>query len=110
MTPNPSTAIRVLDLAKPFGPAVEGQELVFDREPPPDLLAALNVLHTGVRALLAGRKWFGCNTNTGRVVELAPALPIPAVVSLLAVEGDSQWDRVRSATRLELPQLFARAG
>jgi len=93
------TARELFKALAPFGPAVEGEDLAFDAGPLPDLDVALRVLHTGIRALLTGRKWFGCDASTGRVVELNPAAPIPADVGLVAVEGDRRWDRIRAGSR-----------
>jgi hypothetical protein len=93
----------------PSGPAVEGDELVFASAPPGDTAAALRVLHTGVRALLAGRAWYGCGGERGSAAPrpLDPSAPIPAGVTLLCVAGDPRWDRIDPAARLDLPWLFA---
>ncbi len=107
--PAPSTADALLAAVRPFGPAVEGAAMVFALDPPAALLPALAVLHTGVRALLAGRRWYGCGLDrrTAAPRPLDPAAPIPAGVALLAVEGDGRWDRLDPAARLDLPALFA---
>lgn len=102
-----TTARGLLALVKPLGPSAEGAELVFDTDPPAELVPALSVVHTGVRALLTGRRWWGCASDKPLVVELNPAAPIPACISLLAVEGDMRWDRVHPTMRIELPHLFA---
>jgi hypothetical protein len=101
-----ATAHALLTLVRPFGPAAEADELVFESDPPAELEAALRVLHTGVRALLARGRWYGCDGDTGRVVELNPAAPLPAGIALLCVEGDHRWDRIDPAARMDLPQLF----
>lgn len=105
----PTTAAGLLALVAEFRPAVEGGALVFDLDPPPDLLLLLRVLHTGVRAGLIGRDWYGCGTDrkTAAAKLLDQRAPIPPDVWLLAVEGDERWDRIRPAARLELPRLFA---
>lgn len=103
----PTTARSLLSAAEPFLPAVEGDELVFGSDPPADLEPALRVLHTGVRALLSGRRWWGCDSDTGRVVVLNSAAPVPDGVSLLAVEGDALWDRIAPEARADHPRLFA---
>lgn len=100
-TRTPATARDLLAALAPFGPAIEGEDLTLDADPPPDLDAALRVLHTGVRALVTGRKWLGCDATTGRVRELDPAFPVPANVGLLTVEGDQRWDRIRPRLRAE---------
>ena len=108
MTPSTPTTVRDLVSALgPFGPAADGEELTFAADPPEALDAALGVLHTGVRAALTGRRWYGCDGRTGRVAALNPAAPIPAGVTLLCVEGDDRWDRIDPAARLDLPRLFA---
>jgi hypothetical protein len=103
----PRTARDLLARLAPFGPAVEGEELTFAADLPAALDRALGVFHTGVRALLAGRRWYGCDETTGRAPELSPDTPIPAGVILLCVEGDGRWDRIDPAARLDLPRLFA---
>jgi hypothetical protein len=90
-------ADELLALIQPFGPAVEDGELVFATDLPPNLEQALRLLHTGVRALLSGRKWFGSTTADGMrtlVVELDSTEPIPPRIALLCVEGDQRWDRL----------------
>ena len=105
-TTRPRTARELLDALAPFGPSADGQDLVLAATPPPDLDEVVAVLHTGVRALLSGRRWFGCDGATGRVAALNPAAPIPAGVTLLTVERDRGWDRIAPTARLDLPRLF----
>lgn len=95
---------RVLYLA----PSVEGGELVFAAEVPTELLADLKVLHTGVRAVLVGRVWWGSSTDAPvRVRVLNPHEPIPDGIGLVCVEGDARWDRIPPAARCDCPHLFA---
>src|SRR5690348_17187474 len=101
------TAASLLATVRPFGAAVEGLELVFDDDLPPDIVELLRVLHTGVRALIASRKWFGCEGKTGRIVDLLPAFPVPEGITLLAVEKDTRWDRIHPSAWVECPRLFA---
>ncbi|QJX00254.1 hypothetical protein [Frigoriglobus tundricola] len=105
----PTTAAELLALVELFGPTVEDGALVFDRDPPADLLAALRVLHTGIRAALTGRKWYGCGSTrkTAAPRPLDPSDLIPPGITLLCVEGDQRWDRIHPAARLDLPRLFA---
>ncbi len=92
----------------PCGPAAEYDELLFATDPPPELVPLLRVLHTGVRAVLTGRRWWGATSDgKPRVVELCPDAPIPAGIGLLCVEGDARWDRIAPAARCDLPHLFA---
>jgi hypothetical protein len=65
------------------------------------------VLHTGIRALRTERRWWGSTSEKPRVIELNPAAPIPAGITLLSVEGDAVWDRIAPDTRLDVPRLFA---
>jgi len=105
-TATASTARELLVALAPFGPEADGEEVTFDGDPPAALDAILRVLHTGVRAQLCGRRWVGCDGETGRVTVLNPAAPLPAGVTLLCVEGDTLWDRSDPAARFELPRLF----
>jgi hypothetical protein len=89
-----------------FGPTVEGEDLAFAADPPVDLMGVLKVLHTGVRALLAGRRWYGCDGATGCVAVLSPTAPIPSEITLLCVEGDRCWDRIDPAARIDRPGVF----
>lgn len=102
-------------------PTVDGEELVFDRPPPDHLAGPLGVLHTGVRAVLAGRRWYGFDPATGRACgpfpargdgllafgALDPARPLPANVGYLSVGGDACWDRISPFARFDHPELFA---
>ncbi len=89
-------------------PAVADAELVLTADPPPALAPAVAHLHTGVRAILTGKRWYGCDTTTGRTVALDPDDPLPSGVGLLAVEGESElWDRIPPVARLVSPELFA---
>ncbi len=90
-------------------PEADGAELVFAADPPDALAVRLEVLHTGVLALLAGKRWYGCDPATGRTVVLDPAAPIPSAVGLLIVEGAAVWERLHPVARLDLPDLFSPA-
>jgi hypothetical protein len=87
---------------------VEDDGLTLTLDPPRELVRVAVVLHTGVRAVLTGRRWYGCDGRTGRVFELDPGHLIPAAVTLLCVEGDHRWDRIHPGARLDHPRLFAR--
>jgi hypothetical protein len=103
------TARDLLAQVRPFDPVVENGELVFDRDPPGDLVPALEVLHTGVRAQLTRRTWWGGTIAVGtrpRVITLNPADPIPPGINLLCVEGDGSWDRIHPLARIDHPHLF----
>jgi hypothetical protein len=106
----PTTARAVFALVEPLGAAAEGEDLVFAADLPADLVPAVSILHTGLRALRTGRRWYGCEGATGRGVELDPAAPIPPGITLLSVEGDRCWDRIHPAARLDHPELFATRG
>jgi hypothetical protein len=102
----PLTARGLLELTEPFGPAVEDGELVFDSDPPIELEALLPVLHTGVRALLSGRRWYGERSDKPGLTVLNPARPIPGGITLLCVEEDGQWDRIHRNAWVDFPHLF----
>ena len=108
----PTTAAGLLALVAEFRPTVEGGALAFDLDPPADLLPLLRVLHTGIRAGLTGRRWYGCGSTskTAAPRPLDPSAPIPDGITLLCAEGDERWDRIRPDARLDLPRLFAPAG
>lgn len=106
------TATALLESLAPYRPTVEVDELVVQGNPPAWLLARLEILHTGVRAILSGRKWQGWTAATSDrpcVVDLDPAKPIPPSVTLLRVEGDSRWDRVPASARTSSPEVFDHA-
>ena len=117
------TAVQLLWSIRDAGcePAVEGEALVFDTDPPARFARYLDALHTGVRAALTGRRWYGIEPRTGRACgphptrgagplafgALDPARPLPPAVGLLSVEGDSCWDRLPAFARTDFPALFA---
>jgi hypothetical protein len=106
MTPPITTAHALLAAVLQHNPSADGSDLMFATDPPAELDALLSVLHTGVRAALTGRRWWGCSTGKPRVIELNPKGPVPAGVTLLSVEGDEQWDRVAPDAPLDHPALF----
>ncbi|MBP3954435.1 hypothetical protein J8F10_03910 [Gemmata sp. G18] len=101
------TARALLESLGPCTPALDGPDLALGLDPPDALEPLLRLLHTGVRAQLAGRAWYGCAGDTGRVVELNPGQPIPDGITLLCVAGDARWDRIGPAARIDAPELFA---
>lgn len=100
------TAKTLLRSLTAFGPAVEAETLTFEAEPPTELIPALRVIHTGLRAQIAGKLWYGCDGATGNVHELKPGARIPPGITLLSVEGDLRWDRIHPAARIDHPELF----
>jgi len=102
------TAHDLLAAVHPFGLAVEGEELVFDIDPSTEMNGALMVLHTGVRALITRKPWYGCGSErvTAAPKFLDPDKPIPRGVVLLCVAGDAHWDRIDPTARIDKPQLF----
>ena len=86
----PSTVAGLLAALDSCGAAVEGEELVFAVDPLAELLPVIEVLHTGIRAVLTSRKWFGCGSTrkTAAPRTLDPVAQIPAGITLLCVEGD----------------------
>jgi hypothetical protein len=104
----PLTARDLFALVAPFAPGFDGEELMFGTDFPIDLVPALGVLHTGVRAVLTGRVWWGASTKgKPRVAELRTDAPIPEGIGLLCVAGDRRWDRIAPGARFHLPHLFA---
>ena len=107
------TAMKLLDALMVAGcnPALDGHDVTFDREPPAELDRYLDVLLTGVRALLMGRRWCGIDCATGRFLgsrgALAPAVKLPRNVGLLIVEAPGErWDRLSPWAVDELPECF----
>ena len=118
------TAQKLLDALTVAGcaPALDGLDVTFDRDPPPELDRDLDVLLTGVRALLMGRRWYGIDCATGRAVGphplrthgplafgcLDPAAKLPRNVGLLTVangEGEP-WDRLPPFAVDDWPDCF----
>jgi hypothetical protein len=113
-THTPRTALELRAALKPYGPTVEDEVLDHDLDPPADLEPVLAVLHTGVRAVLSGRRWWATveGQKAGRftrvqMIVLNPGEPIQAGTTLLCVEGDPGWDRIDPVDHLDLPDLFA---
>ncbi len=118
------TAEKLLDALIVAGcaPAVDGPDVTFDRDPPPELGRYLDVLLTGVRALLMGNRWHGIDCATGRAVGphplrthgpvafgcLNPAAKLPRNVGLLTVENGKAepWDRLSPWVLTEFPDCF----
>jgi hypothetical protein len=104
-----ATSRDLLAVLEPYRPSAESDRLVFSTPPPVELRRLLSVLHTGVRAQLAERTWYGERSDWPGLTALDPAKPIPAGITLLCVAGDSRWDRIDPAARLSHPDLFAPA-
>ena len=117
------TAAKLLDALVLAGcnPVLEGPDVSFDREPPAELDRCLDVLLTGVRAVLMGKRWYGIDCTTGRGCGpfplrthgllafgcLDPAAKLPRHIGLLIVEApDEQWDRLSPRAILDFPDLF----
>jgi hypothetical protein len=110
LTHPPTTARALASVLTPFSPGVDGRALVFDLEPHADLEPVLSVIHTGIRAMLTGQKWYGCGSDRAMAAPrpLNPDAPIPAGITLVCVEGDQRWDRIGPAARLDLLKLFGK--
>lgn len=100
-----TTAEKLLADLAPFGPRVDGFDLVFDSDPDDELFAQAEILQTGLRSILTGWRWYGLD-RTGLAHELSPVSPIPIGMGLLCVEGDPSWDRLPRTARKEHPELF----
>lgn len=96
-------------------PSVEGDELTFDRDIPPDLEPFVELLQTGLRAILTDHRWFGIDAigrgiGPGRDGALRTDALLPATVVLLIVEVSLDgWDRIDSKARDYLPEAFEHA-
>jgi hypothetical protein len=79
----PVTAAGLLAAVVPCEPTVEDGTTAFALDPPAALDPRLRVLHTGVRAVLTGRPWYGCGsdrrTAAPRVLDPAARLDHPAL-------------------------------
>ena len=106
----PSTVAALLKCLDPFCPTIKNGELVFATDPPEELDLLLGVLHTGIRAALTRKAWYGCGADqrTAAPRVLDPSRRIPAGITLLCVEGDDRWDRLDPTARRDLTELFAR--
>ncbi len=92
-------------------PTIDGPAVVFDADPPAELARDLDVLPTGVRALLLGKRWYGIDCATGRFLgtrgALNPAAKLPRNVGLLVVEAQAERrDRLSPWVLDELPDRF----
>jgi hypothetical protein len=108
MTALIATARGLLAAVRRYAPGVEDGELLFGVDLPADLESAVEVLQTGIRACLTGRPWWGSSAapTRARVEPLSPDERLPGWVGMLAVEGDTTWDRIGPVARLDLPGLF----
>ena len=102
-------------------PTIDGPDLVFDADPPRELVVNLEVLLTGVRSLLLGKRWIGIDPTTGRPCgpyparatgplaygALDPSTLLPRAVGLLIVGASAeQWDRLSPSAPEAFPDLF----
>lgn len=106
MTSTIRTADELLERVRAFGPQVEGADLTFESAPPDELAALIEVLHTGIRARLSGRRWWACLADSPLAFEVNPAAQLPAGVALVSAEGDTIWDRVPLDAEIAVPCLF----
>lgn len=103
----PNTVRELCAVLHAYGVYVDGPELAFGSPLPVELEAVVEVLQTGIRAVLLGREWWGTATDKVRVVPLNPAERVPSDITLLAVAGEAKWDRIRPDAAIDFPQLFA---
>jgi len=73
---------------------LDGPGFIIDPAPPADLETAVAMLQTGIRACITGRPWLGLSSDTGHAEAIDVHRAAPSWCSLLAVEGDKQWDRI----------------
>lgn len=117
------TAAKLLDAFTAVGlrPVIKGPDVVFLADPPDELARHLDVLLTGVRALLMGKRWHGIDARTGRSCGPFPArafgplafgaldtaAKLPRNVGLLTVEAcGEKWDRLPPRAVDNYPELF----
>lgn len=77
-----------------FVVTLDGSGFIIDPAPPAELHESIVMLQTGIRACIAGRPWLGLSSDTGHAEAIDVHKLVPSWCSLLAVEGDSQWDRI----------------
>jgi len=109
------TAAKLLGLLTQAGcvPSVRGCFLEFDEDVPEELEGFVELLQTGLRAIIAGRHWFGIDADGRGVGPLADGAldfrrPLPATARCLAVEGEygAGWDRIDPRALTEHPSAF----
>ena len=90
-------------------PAAEGADLTLDADPPAELEPLVEVLHTGLRALLSGRRWFafdaagrGCGPRTDHALD--PGRLLPRGATHVCVEGFA-WNSLDGCVNRH-PELF----
>lgn len=105
----PNTARELCAVLHTYGVFVDGPELAFGSTLPAELESVVEVLQTGIRAVLLGREWWGTASDKVRMVTLNPAERVPDDITLLAVAGEAKWDRIRPDAVIDFPQLFAPA-
>jgi hypothetical protein len=110
------TAAKLLSLLSQAGcvPAVRGCLLEFAEDVPEELEGFVELLQSGLRAMLAGRRWFGIDASGRGVGPLTDGAldfqrPLPASTRCLAVEGEygAGWDVIDSLAKIERPEAFA---
>lgn len=87
-------------------PQVHDQSLVLPPHVSIEILRSLKVLHTGVRAILSNRPWYGCSCTTGWITTLSPEHLIPGWVGLVCVAGDKSWHRLPELNRSERARFW----
>ena len=106
------TAHQLLDALRAAGVELAADGIVLDvgGRVPPHLAPLLKVLHTGVRAALTGRMWWGSGSERPRVEAISCNQRFPEWVGLVCVEGDEtgggKWDRLPADARIDYPELF----
>lgn len=110
------TVAKLLDMLRAAGcaPSVRGHYLELAADPPDELEGYVELLQSGLRAMLTGRRWFGIDANghgIGPLMDGALAFhqPLPSSAYLLCIESepDAGWDYVDPRARVVLPDAFA---
>jgi len=94
-------------------PTVRGSLLELADDPPEELVAYIELLQSGVRAVLTSRRWFGIDASGRGVGPLVDGaldfrLPLPSETHCLTVEGDRDagWDVIHPRAKIGLPDAF----
>ena len=110
------TAAKLLGLLTQAGcvPSCRGFHLEFAEDVPAKLEGYVELLQSGLRAMLTGRRWFGIDPAGHGVGPFTDGAldfhqPLPATTRCLSVEGEygAGWDVIDPLAKHELPDAFA---
>jgi hypothetical protein len=81
---------------------VDGRKLLGAGDIPAELVEYVEVLASGLRAIVTGRPWWGSRSDKPGLEVLPLDQRIPEYITKLCVEGDGKWGRIK----LWLPELY----